>query len=497
MSTHSRKPSKPTLIKPEAPHGYEFFGPPGAFAITFGLPVLVYAFTFLCNDVSGCPAPGLLSPSTLTWNKLKSQTPWPENGWKGVYSTEATSWVSAYYFLSLALQLLLPGEHVEGLQLSSGGRLMYKFNSFTSALVILAGLGAGTVLYGSSWIVWTYIWDNLLQITTANMLICTTTAIFVYLRSFSVPHPGQSNPENRELAKGGHTGNMLYDFFIGRELNPRLTFPSWMPFGIGGQVLDIKIFNEMRPGLLGWIILDLAYMAHQHYANGFISDSMVLITAFQSLYVMDALYMEPAITTTMDVTTDGFGYMLSFGDLVWVPFVYSMQARYLAVYPLQLGVLGIAGVLGVQAVGYYIFRSANNEKNRFRQNPQDPRISHLEFMETASGSKLLTSGWWGTARHINYLGDWILSFSYCMPTGIAGYVINRYTNPVTGTVHTEVEQGGARGWGMIFTYFYIVYFGVLLVHRELRDEEKCRRKYGSDWDRYCEKVPSKIIPGIY
>ena len=90
-----------------------------------------------------------------------------------------------------------------------------------------------------------------------------------------------------------------------------------------------------------------------------------------------------------------------------------------------------------------------------------------------------------------------MSFSYCLPTGVAGYVISKYVNPVTGKVHTEIEQGNVRGWGMIFTYFYIVYFGVLLVHREMRDEEKCRRKYGKDWDRYCEKVRWRILPGIY
>jgi delta14-sterol reductase len=29
----------------------------------------------------------------------------------------------------------------------------------------------------------------------------------------------------RELAAGGTTGHMIYDFYIGRELNPRLTLP--------------------------------------------------------------------------------------------------------------------------------------------------------------------------------------------------------------------------------------------------------------------------------
>jgi hypothetical protein len=57
---------------------------------------------------------------------------------------------------------------------------------------------------------------------------------------------------------------------------------------------------------------------------------MVLINAFQLLYVVDGLWFEPSILSTMDITSEGFGYMLAFGDLVWVPFVYSQQAKYIA-----------------------------------------------------------------------------------------------------------------------------------------------------------------------
>ena len=35
----------------------------------------------------------------------------------------------------------------------------------------------------------------------------------------------------------------------------------------------------------------------------------------------------------MDIIHDGFGFMLVFGDLVWVPFTYTLQARYLADRP--------------------------------------------------------------------------------------------------------------------------------------------------------------------
>lgn len=196
---------------------------------------------------------------------------------------------------------------------------------------------------------------------------------------------------------------------------------------------------------------------------------MILVNVFQFWYIIDALYNEAAILTTMDVTSDGFGYMLSVGDLVWVPFTYSLQARYLAMYPVDLGFWGVTGVLAVKAIGYTIFRGANGQKNAFRRNPNDPKLAHLEFLETKAGSKLLITGWWGMARHINYLGDWIMGWAWCLPTGFNTWI----------------------------TYFYVGYFAVLLVHRERRDEGMCIAKYKDDWKRYTDIVKSRIIPGVY
>ncbi|OOQ83792.1 Delta(14)-sterol reductase [Penicillium brasilianum] len=492
----AEKPQIPIQPVPEK-RGYEFCGPPGAFAIVFGLPLLVYTFTFLCNDVTGCPAPSLLSPSTLTLDQLKREVGWPEEGILGLYNTRVTLWTLSYYAFSLFLQVFLPGQEADGVPLACGGRLKYKFNAFKSAIIILSGLATGTYMYGADFVVWTFLWENYVQVITANLLISSSVALFVYLKSFTVPQPGKPNKELRELAPGGHTGNLLYDFFIGRELNPRIRLP--IPFvSEVSRTIDIKVFMEMRPGLLGWTILNLSNVAHQYRTYGYVTDSIVLVTIFQGFYILDALYMEPAILTTMDVIMDGFGFMLSFGDVVWVPHIYSIQSRYLAVFPLELGWSGIALVLGASAVGYSIFRGANNQKNRFRTDPNDPRVKDIKFIETASGSKLMVSGWWGLARHINYLGDWIMSWSYCLPTGIAGYAIIESINPASGVLQKQaVQTPEARGWGMIFTYFYMLYFGVLLVHREMRDEEKCKKKYGADWDRYTSMVRSRIIPGIY
>lgn len=125
-----------------------------------------------------------------------------------------------------------------------------------------------------------------------------------------------------------------------------------------------------------------------------------------------------------DITTDGFGFMLSVGDLLWVPFTYSYTAYYLALHPKDIGLLGCAGVVAVQLLGYWIFRSSNNEKNEFRlgRNPKSTQrasrfagrtlaasvltdsvliSADLQSFQTERGTRLLTSGWWGRSRHPN------------------------------------------------------------------------------------------------
>jgi steroid 5-alpha reductase family enzyme len=119
--------------------------------------------------------------------------------------------------------------------------------------------------------------------------------------------------------------------------------------------------------------------------------------------------------------------------------------------------------------GYVVFRLSNLEKNRFRANPNDPKVAHLQYLTTESGSRLITSGWWGAARHINYLGDWLMGLAQSLACGIA--------SPVP--------------------FFFPLYFAILLIHRERRDDHKCALKYGRDWRKYCELVPYRIVPYVY
>ena len=265
-----------------------------------------------------------------------------------------------------------------------------------------------------------------------------------------------SHPSQRWSAQGS-SGVAVYDFFVGRLLNPRV-------LGV-----DLKFLCELRPGLVGWLLLDLSFLCSQHRQQGHVSLSMLLVVAFQAVYVLDALLSEQAILSTMDITHDGFGFMLIFGDLCWVPFTYSLQARYLMDHPTDLSAAAVVAIVALQAVGLYIFRQANNQKNDFRTQPASPFTRTARFLSTANGSRLLLSGWWGRSRHPNYFGDLCMGWAWSLTCGFAHPLV----------------------------YFYPLYFTVLLVHRQMRDDEKCRHKYGRDWDKYCALVPYRIIPYVY
>lgn len=84
------------------------------------------------------------------------------------------------------------------------------------------------------------------------------------------------------------------------------------------------------------------------------------------------------------------------------------MAPYAREHPKALEGWFLALILLIKVAGYTVFRGSNLEKNWFRNNPNDPRVKHLKYLPTARGTRLIVSGWWGIARHINYFGDWLM-----------------------------------------------------------------------------------------
>uniref|UniRef100_A0A8C5E4T9 Delta(14)-sterol reductase TM7SF2 n=1 Tax=Gouania willdenowi TaxID=441366 RepID=A0A8C5E4T9_GOUWI len=367
--------------------------------------------------------------------------PFMEELWDPLAPVLLLGWMALH-----ALLYLMPvGKVTEGIVLRDGKRLKYPINGFhslcISTLLLMLFLRLGAHLES--------LFELFLPLAASAIALSFLLSFYLYIRSFWAPP--------HDLAVGGNTGNPLYDFFIGRELNPRIGF------------FDLKYFCELRPGLIGWAVINLGMLMKEVELQGSPSLAMLLVVSFQLLYVADALWNEEAILTTMDIVHDGFGFMLAFGDLAWVPFTYSLQAAYLVKHPQTLSSLQALAIVALKVVGYTIFRRSNSQKNQFRRDPTHPSVSKLETIATATGKRLLVSGWWGLVRHPNYLGDLFMALAWSLPCGFSH----------------------------LLPYFYVIYFTILLIHREDRDERQCKAKYGLAWDSYCQRVPYRIFPYIY
>ncbi|CAM9561754.1 unnamed protein product [Chrysoparadoxa australica] len=435
-----------------APFKYEFGGPVGAGCIMVGLPLLVLLLDTACT-ADACFSLGNVF-SGEAWGELLEPFLHPTALWSWTAAMIVVLWLG----FQVMLDRCLPGEMVEGAPLATGGRLSYCMNGHLAFWVSM-------LLVCHSKLLLAFDDDDTPRFTAASLFklsllydyypqLAVTAILISYVLSLALFAAAQR--KGALPAAPGSSGNTIYDLFMGRELNPR----------IGG--FDLKVFCELRPGLIGWAMLNLGMLSKQAELTGSVSLPMVMVNCFQGLYVWDSLHYERAILTTMDVTTDGFGFMLAFGDLAWLPFTYSLQAKYLVEHDPGLPVWAYAMICCLNLLGYAIFRGANSQKDAFRRDPTGPKVAHLEWMPTERGTKLLTSGWWGMARKINYTGDWLMALSWSL----------------------------CCGFGSVWPYFYPIYFAVLLAHRAMRDDHACQHKYGRDWNRYKDLVPSIFIPGV-
>lgn len=434
----------PVTTKPE------FGGKWGALTLTVFLPLLTLFLYLCCND-EYITKGFYFSPSSIAdvfHNKIISN-------WENVFfNSSCWKWYLIWFFSLAILDLIIPGYYKEGVELRDGTKLTYLINGKELTSLLLLILGGRFYQLGFALPELDFLYDNFTGMMATSWEFSMILATLCYFFSFKpLTNKNGTGSNERILSVCGNTGNPIFDWFIGRELNPRIA--SW----------DIKLFCELRPGLLIWCLLNLSAAQRQYQTLGYVTNSMILVNALQFIYIVDGVLNEEGCLTMMDITTDGFGFMLAFGDLCWVPFCYCLQARYLALVEIQLSTLSCCGVVLVMCVGFYIFKASNNQKSAFRQG----QLPHLKSIQTDRGTKLLIEGWWGLSQHINYFGDMLIALSWCLPTGA----------------------------NTILTYFYVIYFSALLFHRQGRDEEKCRSKYGKSWEEYEKIVPYKIIPYVY
>ena len=331
--------------------------------------------------------------------------------------------------------MLVPGRRIV-LTDSEGGKRTYKLNGLALFLIIAA---AACLVQWSGWFSLATLYTHFAALFVAANLFAFGLAAWLYWG-------GAGKPSTPAESRSG--------FLMGRNLNP-----VW--FG-----MDLKMFSY-RPSLIGLALFNASFAVVQYETYGELTLAMTLYQIFTFVYIFNYFQFEHGMIHTWDIVSERFGLNLVWGDYVLVPFFYCIAGWWL-VHPVAppLSPLAAAGIVLLFAFGFWLFRGANQQKHRFRQNP-DMTIWGKPA-RTLDG-RLLVSGFWGIGRHLNYTGEICVYMAFILTTGFASWI----------------------------PFLLPAWLAGLLVHRCRRDERRCRAKYGELWERYTRRVRFAMLPYIY
>ncbi|KMZ69960.1 7-dehydrocholesterol reductase [Zostera marina] len=363
--------------------------------------------------------------------------------------------IACFAVFEAALQLALPGKTVQGPVSPAGNIPIYKANGMAAYLVTI-------ITYISLWWFGVFnpaiVYDHLGSIFSSLLVGSFFFCILLHIKGHMAPSSTDS----------GSSGNLILDFYWGMELYPRI-----------GKSFDIKVFTNCRFGMMSWAVLAVSYCIKQFEQNGRVADSMLVSTILMLVYISKFFLWESGYFCTMDIAHDRAGFYLCWGCLVWVPSIYTSPGMYLVNHPVNLGILTSLSVLAAGLLCIYINYDCDRQRQQFRQTngkclvwgrpPSKITASYRTTKGEVKSSLLLTSGWWGLSRHFHYAPEILAAFFWSVPALFDNFI----------------------------PYFYVVFLTILLFDRAKRDDDRCASKYGKYWKLYCNKVPYRVIPGIY
>ncbi|KAF4343983.1 7-dehydrocholesterol reductase [Fusarium beomiforme] len=259
-------------------------------------------------------------------------------------TTKGIAAVICWVGIQALLYCYLPGEQHQGQLTPAGYLLNYKINGLSAWIVT-------HLLYAI--LSWVGILDpgfiprNWSSLIGAMNLAGFVISALAFVKAYVMP----THPEDRKFS-----GSFLYDFFMGIELNPRL-----------GENFDLKLFSNGRAGMMVWTLIDFSNMAYQYQNQGYVEPSLILVTALQTIYVVDFFINESWYLRTIDVKFDHYGFYLSWGCFCFLPTTYTIQGQYLGRYPSSASTPYLTFFFTLGVAGYILFRSVNHQKEVVRR----------------------------------------------------------------------------------------------------------------------------------
>lgn len=268
----SSSPSSPDTEHTDgegAPHEFEFGGSFGAASLMIGFPLLMWYMWIGATYYDGqFPLPS----ANQTWNRFGRHL--LQLMYDGAFPTAkawAVYWV--FFVFEAIMYCWMPGVLGWGrpLRHESGKKLPYYCSAYTSWYTTIA---TAAVLHLTGLFPLYTLIDDFGSIMSVAILSGFLNSLIVYLQAII-------RGRTHRL-----TGYVIYDFFLGAELNPRI------------GILDFKIFYEVR---IPWFILFLitsAVAARQYEIYGYVSAEVSFLLMAHFLYTNACAKSEQMIVTS-------------------------------------------------------------------------------------------------------------------------------------------------------------------------------------------------------
>ena len=241
--------------------------------------------------------------------------------------------------------------------------------------------------------------------------------------------------------------------------------------------IDVKMYMYVVGGTM--LALNALSGAVYHYElfGENANPGVIIYAAFFTFYIMDYMIFERVQLYTYDLIHENVGFKLIWGCLVVYGWLFILPLWGLAAhsnpgFPPVWTNVWLIGTTALFLFGWGISRGANLQKYTFKRWPERRFLGLIEpkFIQ-AGDRRILCSGLWGAARHLNYLGEGFLALSIAL-------IFGHFTN--------------------FWAWTYLIFIVSLFVYRQWDDDRHCAEKYGAEkWAEYRERVKYRIVPGIY
>uniref|UniRef100_A0A060THR7 Delta(24(24(1)))-sterol reductase n=1 Tax=Blastobotrys adeninivorans TaxID=409370 RepID=A0A060THR7_BLAAD len=442
--------------KQVGPIEYEFGGPLGNLSMMIGFPALMW-YMWACYYYNDCQFIKIEDGESIVQFVQRIYGYCYENAYPTWFAWKV-EW--GFLFFQMINYVTLPGIWTKGLPIPHLGNkcLPYFCNSVASLYFSTA---VALVLHFTGIFYLPVIIERFGEIMSVAIISGFAIALWVYLRAVF------------DGTAVRMSGNFIYDYFMGAPLYPRI------------GIIDLKLFFEVRLPWYTLYFLSLALVLKQYEEYGYVSNQALYGLYGTWLYANACSKGEELIVPSWDMYYEKFGFILVFWNIAGVPFTYCYNTLYMASrdpseyrHSIQYNIF----LWILISVAYYFFDTGNGQKNSFRQQiqgnfkprksfPQLPYqvLKNPRFIRCKNGGTLLTDGWFKYARKAHYTADFTQNLCWALNTGFA--------SPLP--------------------YFYPFFFFFMIIHRTWRDFDKCKHKYGEDWEEYKRQCPWIFIPYVF